>query len=176
MTLFDYHRLQREEAAAWDAAQMEAAVRAQDPGFPERAAALLPSGDYKTHASKDSSLFRQIQELCELWLAATPEQRAFIRSKIDKNRASLLGGFRAEAKLLALETKSDSWLRLSLASIAIDNLNCGDARDVILSVQGLLVTARKIHADWGGLVRGVAALAGPGITALLEDCLRNHPA
>ena len=176
MTLFDYHRLQREEAAGWDAARMEAAVRAQDAGFPERLAAVLPSGDYKTRVSENLRLFQQIQELCEVWLAATPEQRAFIRSKIDKKRAYMLGGFRAEAKRLALETNSESWVRLGLASIAIDDLNCGDARDVILSVQGLLVTARKIHADWGALVRSVAALAGPGITALLEDCLRNHPA
>ncbi len=175
MTLLDYHRLQREEVESWDLSQMEAAVRAQDANFPERMMAVLPSDGDKSPVSRGSPLFEQIRALCELWLAATPEQRTFIRSRMDAKRAHRLGGFRAEAKRLALETSSETWLRLALASLAIENLH-NDARDVILSVQGLFVTARKIHADWGALVRGVAALSGPAVSALLEDCLRNHPA
>jgi hypothetical protein len=174
MTLLDYHRLQRQEVESWDPVQIEDAVRAQDDGFPERVMALVPAEGDKSPISRGSPLFERIQALCELWLAATPEQRTFIRSRMDAKRAYRLGGFRAEAKRLADETKSDSWLRLALASLAIENLN-NDARDVILSVQGLLVASRKIQADWGGLVHGVAALAGPAVSALLEDCLRNHP-
>jgi hypothetical protein len=176
MKLLDYHRLQSEEIAAWDRVQMEAEVRAQDPGFPERIKSLLPVGDYKTPTSEGSVQFQQLRELCEIWLRSTPEQRAFIRSQIDSTQAYLLGGFRKEAKRLAVEQNADVWLRLALASLAIGNLNSGDARDAIMSMNGLLVAARKTHADWGGLVRGVAALAGPGIAAILEDCLRNHPA
>lgn len=174
MTLLDYHRLQREEVVSWDLIQLESAVRAQDTGFPERVTALLPVEGDKSPIAHGSPLFEQIQALCELWLAATPAQRTFIRSRMDAKRAFRLGGFRAEAKRLAIETGSESWLRLALASLAIENLN-SDARDVILSVQGLLVTARRIHAGWGGLVREAAALSGPAVSALLEDCLRNHP-
>lgn len=175
MTLLDYHRLQREEIERWDLVQIESAARAQDASFPERVTALLPSEDEKSRASHGSPLFEKIQTLCELWLAATPEQRTFIRSRINAKRAFRLGGFRAEAKRLAIETGADSWLRLALASLAIENLN-NDARDVILSVQGLLVASRKIQADWSGLVRSVAALSGPAVASLLEDCLHNHPA
>ena len=154
---------------------MEAAVRSQDPDFPARVAELLPSQESKERATEGSPLFTQIRALCELWLAATPEQRTYIRSRMDAKRAPRLGGFRAEAKRLAVETGCGTWLRLALASLAIENLN-NDARDVILSVQSLLVTSRKIQADWGELVRSVASLSGPAVSALLEDCLRNHPA
>ena len=57
MTNLDYHRVQRAEIEGWDPAQMEAAVRVQDSGFPERVAALLPREDYKTPAPQGSAQF-----------------------------------------------------------------------------------------------------------------------
>lgn len=175
MTLLDYHRVQREERARWDPIRLEAAVRAQDPGFPEHVERLLPSQEYKTPAPLGSPLFHQLEDLCGLWLAATEEQRAFIRLKMDSKRAYQLGRFRHQATQEAIVSNSELQLRIALASLAIDDLTSGDARDAILSVQALLKAARQIHADWGQLVRGVGALAGPAMAALLEDCLRNHP-
>lgn len=176
MTNLDYHRLQREERAGWDPVEMEASVRGQDPGFPEHVERLLPSQEHKTPVTAGSPEFQRLQNLCGLWLAATPEQRAFIRSKIDAKRAYQLGSFRHQVTQEAIAGRSEPLLRIALASLAIADMQSGDSRDVILSVQSLLKAAREIHADWGRLVRGVAALSGPGMSALLEDCLRNHPA
>ncbi len=174
MKLLDYHRLKREEAETWNRVQMEADVRAQDPGLPERVATLLPSATDKDPVAEGLPIFQQLQALCELWLQATSEQRAFIRSQVDLKGAYRFGAFRKEAKRLAVEQNAEVWLKLALASLAIENLN-SDARDVIMSVDGLLVASRKIQTDWSALVRNVAALSGPGIAALFEDCLRNHP-
>jgi hypothetical protein len=176
VTILDYHRLQREERAGWDPVRLEAAVRAQDPGFPEHVERLLPSQENKAPVPAGSPRFQQLQNLCGLWLAATAEQRAYIRSKMDSKRAHQLGAFRHQATQQAAAGNSEPLLRIALASLAIDDLSGGDSRDAILSVQALLKAARAIHADWGKLVRGVAALAGPGMAALLEDFLRNHPA
>lgn len=176
MTNLDYHRVQRAEIESWDLAKMEAGIRAQDADFPERVAALLPGEEYKTPAPEGSAQFRKLYDLSELWLAATTEQRAYIRSKMDQKRARQLGAFRAEIRRLAVEDKSEYLLIIALATIAIDNLNCGDSREVILSVQHLLKCSRQIQADWGKIVREVGALAGPAIAALFEDQLRNHPA
>ena len=176
MTNLDYHRLQAEERAGWDPVWLEAAVRGQDPGFPEHVERLLPSQEHKTPVPAGSPEFQRLQNLCGLWLAASAEQRAFIRSKIDAKRAFQLGTFRHHATEQAIAGKSEPLLRIALASLAIADMQPGDSRDAILSVQSLLKAARAIHADWGRLVRGVAALSGPGIAALLEDCLRNHPA
>jgi hypothetical protein len=176
MTNLDYHRVQRAEIEGWDLAKMEAAVCAQDPEFPNRVAALLPGEEFKTPAPEGSAHFRKLYDLSELWLAATAEQRAYIRSKMDQKRARQLGTFRAEIARLAVEDNAEYLLKIALATIAIDNLNCGDSRDAILSVQHLLVCARQTRADWSKIVREVGALAGPAIAALFEDQLRNHPA
>lgn len=176
MTTLDYHRLQREEIEGWDPVRMEAAVRSHDSGFADRVEVVLPGEEFKTPAPQGSAQFRRLYDLCELWLAATPEQRAYIRSKMNWKRAYQLGTFRVEVSRLAVEENSEYLLKIALTTLAIDNLNSGDSRDVILSVQRLLGCARQIHADWGRLVREAAGLAGPGVAALLEDQLRNHPA
>ena len=176
MTNLDYHRLQREERAGWDPARLEAAVRAQEADFPEHVERLLPSQELQAPVRAGSAEFQRLQNLCGLWLAATAEQRAFIRCKTDPKGARRLGAFRHQATQQAITENSEPLLRIALASLAIADLQSGDSRDAILSVQALLKAAREIHADWGRLVRGVAALSGPGMAALLEDCLRNHPA
>src|SRR5215472_4803179 len=117
MTNLDYHRVQRAEIESWDLRKMEATVRSQDPGFPKRVAALLPREDYKTPAPQGSAQFRRLYDLCELWLAATEEQRAYIRSKMDQKRAYQLGSFRAEITRLAVEDNSEYLLKIALATI-----------------------------------------------------------
>ena len=176
MTNLDYHRLQAEERAGWDPVRLEAVVRGQDTGFPEDVDRLLPSQEYKIPVPAGSPEFQRLQNLCGLWLAATAEQRAFIRSKMDATRAYQLGSFRHQATQQAIAGNSEPLLRIALASLAIADMQSGDSRDAILSMQSLLKASREIHADWGRLVRGVAALSGSGMAALLEDCLRNHPA
>ncbi len=175
MTLLEYHRVQLEERAGWNPAEMEAEVRAQDSNFPERVRSLLFSADSPTAMAQGSPAFDHARELCQLWLNATAPQRAFVRAQIDSSSARWLSRFRAEAKRLALNQQPEFWLRLALASLAIDDLH-RDARDAILSVYNLLAASRKTGAPWGELVRGVAELSGPAMAALFGDCLRNHPA
>jgi len=154
MKLLDYHRVHNEERAGWDTAQMEAAVRAQDATFPERIADLAPA------------------ELCRVWLDATAEQRVLIRSRIDRDRVIQLGRFRVEARA----KDSAESLRLALASLAIADLTATDAREAIMSLDALLTAAHRIHADWAALMREQIALAGPALSALMQDHFRNRPA
>jgi len=64
---------------------------------------------------------------------------------------------------------------VAVVSLAIDDFNCGDARDAILALQSLLVAAREIGLDWSALVRSVADISGRGMAPLLLDFLANHP-
>ncbi len=164
--LLDYHRL-------------SAAVRAECADFPERVELLLPPPDEKYFSGKDFNTkdwphYQKLQSLCELYLAGTAAQREYIRSTVTWPRSRQLGLFRKEAREAAVRTKSEELLRLALVSLVIGDLNFSDARDVILSLGLLLVAAREIGADWGGLVRSAGSMAGPGMAPLLLDFLENH--
>ena len=178
--LLDYHRLSAAELEARDAARLEAAVRSECADFPERVELLLPPPDEKYFSgkdfdSKDWPHYQKLQSLCELYVAGTAAQREYIRSTLTRPRSRQLGLFRKEAREAAVRTKSEELLRLALVSLVIADLHYSDARDVILSLGALLVAAREIGADWGGLVRSAGSMAGPGMAPLLLDFLANHP-
>ena len=175
MKLLDYHRLKAAELEARDAVRLESAVRCECAEFPERVELLLPPAEEEFLSREGWPHYRKLYSLCELYLAGTASQREFIRSRINWRRAYQLALFRAEAKEAAIRTKSDELLRLAVVSLAIDDFNCGDARDAILVLGSLLVAAREIGLDWSALVRSVACVSGPGMAALMQDSLRNRP-
>jgi hypothetical protein len=175
LTILDYHHLKASEVAARDPARLESAVRSERADFPEHVESLLPPADERYLKREGWPHYQKLHRLCELYQAGSPAQREFIRSKMNWNRAFQLALFRAEAREVAVRTKSEELLRLSIVSLAINDFTCGDARDAIVALGSELGAARKIGLDWSALVRGVAGISGPGMAALLQDFLGNHP-
>lgn len=175
MTILDYHYLKAGEVAARDPARLESEVRSERADFPEQIESLLPPADERYLKRAGWPHYEKLHRLCELYRASSPAQREFIRSKMNWNRAFQLALFRAEAREAAVSTKSEELLGLALVSLAINDFTCGDARDTIVALGSELVAARKIGLNWSALVREVAGTSGPGMAALLQDFLRNHP-
>jgi hypothetical protein len=175
LKILDYHRLAADERQARDPAQLESTVRLESHDFPERVESMLPPLGERHLTRKGWPHYENLHSLCELYLTGTDSQREFIRSKMDRNRAFQLDLFRAEAKEVAVRTQSEELLRLAILSLAIADLNCGDARDVIMALGSLLKAAREVHLDWSAVVLSIADVSGPGMTALLTDFLGNHP-
>jgi len=176
LTILDYHRLKASEVKARDPARLESTVRSERADFPEHSESLLPPAGERHLTREGWPNYQKLHSLCELYQAGTAAQREFIRSQVNWNRAYQLGLFRVEATEAAVRTKSEELLRLAVVSLAIDDFTCGDSRDAILSVGSLLLAARKIGLDWSALIHGVAAISGPGMAALFQDFLTNHPA
>lgn len=175
MKLLDYHHLKNAELQRRNAKRLEAAVRAECADFPERVELLLPPPDEKYPDREDWPHYQKLLSLCQIYLAGTDSQREYIRSRINGARARQLGLFRLEARAAAVRTKSEELMRLALVSLVINDFQCGDARDAIVSLGSFLLASSEAGLDWGALVRGVAPTAGPGMAALLLDFLANHP-
>jgi hypothetical protein len=175
LTILDYHRLKARELKASNPVRLESVVRAESANFPEDLESLLPAPEEKYLTRQGWPHYLKFHSLCELYLSGTAAQREFIRSKMNWNRAFQLALFRAEAREVAVRTKSEAMLRLAVVSLAINDFVCGDARDMIVSLAPLLKAAREIDADWSTLIRGIADVSGPGVAALLKDFLKNHP-
>jgi len=175
LKIFDYHRLKADELQARDPTRLESRVRLECHNFPERVESLLPPLGERHLTREGWPHYQKLHSLCELFLTGTASQREFIRSRIDWNRAFQLGLFRAEAKAVAVSTRSEDLLRLAGLSLAISDFNCGDARDAIVALGSLLKAAREVHLDWSALVLSIADISGPGMAALFKDFLGNHP-
>jgi hypothetical protein len=179
MTNLDYHRVRAEETKTWDAAELEAAARTRDVTFPEKVAALLPGPkDWLTAKISSvtlSPVAANLIELCELYLAGTPDERVFMRSRIDLASGKAFMGLGVRQAVVGMREKSEYAIRLGVIAHAIDDLASGDARDTLVRLTLLWHAAKRIGADANAVFLAVAAIAGPAFSALLEDWVKRHP-
>ncbi len=178
-TLLDYHRLRDSEVKSWNLAALEEAVRSQNPTFPERVKALLPEPEEKFSGDRLTiqrcPLHSKLTELCELYLSSTPEQRTFIRTRIDKRLGGKMQGFGFRAAVLGARQKSEHTIRLGLVAHAIEDLATGDVRDNLCLLTVLFNAAKRFGSDPAVLFQEVAGMAGPAMSAVLRDYLNRHP-
>jgi len=174
--LLDYHQLRSEHTRGWDPAALEVAARVADPGFPERVRVLLPATDAHFPADPGGPLTpldETLWRLCELYRAASPEQRTFIRAQVGKPLANKLQAFAIRMMTLGVNDGSLEELRLGLVAHAIEDLAAGDVRDTLCMLAPIVHAARQIGADEVALFDEVAALAGPAMAAVLRDYVRR---
>ena len=178
MKLLDYHRLHREETESWNLSALEQTALAQDATLPERLMPLLPwseerfSGDLVT--IDRSPLFEKLASLAQLYLRATPEQRTYIRSRLNWKAAEKLESFGIRAAALGVREHSPEMVRSGLAAFAAGDIG-PDAREILMSVALLFHCANRCGFDAQSLFQEAAAISGPGMAALLLDFL-NRPA
>jgi hypothetical protein len=179
MTTLDYHKLRTEEKKTWNPAELEAAARTRDVTFPVKVAALLPGPkDWltaKISSVELSPVSVKLIELCELYLAGTPEERVFMRSRIDLASGKAFMGLGVRQAVVGMREKSASVIRLGVVAHAIDDLASGDARDTLVHLTLLYHAANRIGADANALFLAVAEIAGPAFSALLEDWVKRDP-
>lgn len=179
MTTLDYHGLRFEEEKAWNPAELDAAARKRNATFPEQVAELLPgpkdwlTGKISSVAPSPAAL--KLIELCELYLTGTPEERVFMRSRIDQASGKAFLGLGSRQAVAGMREKSERAIRLGVIAHAIDNLASGDARDTLVHLTLLHHAAKRIGADATTLFREVAAISGPAFSALLEDWVTRDP-
>jgi len=179
MTTLDYHKLRIEEKKTWNPAALETAARTRDATFPEKVAERLPGPrDWltaKISLVELSPVSENLLELCELYLAGTPDERVFMRSLIDITSGKAFMGLGVRQAVIGMREKSEPAIRLGVVAYAIDDLASGDARDTLVRLTLLWHAAKRIGADANALFLEVAAIAGPAFSALLEDWVKRHP-
>jgi hypothetical protein len=179
MTTLDYHKLRIEEKKTWNPALLEAGARKRDSTFPEKIASLLPGPkDWLTAKISSvtlSPVAAKLIELCELYLAGTPDERVFMRSRIDLASGKAFMGLGVRQAVVGMREKSEYAIRLGVIAHAIDDLASGDARDTLVRLTLLWHAAKRIGADANAVFLAVAAIAGPAFSALLEDWVKRHP-
>jgi len=179
MTTLDYHKLRIEEKKTWNPALLEVGARKRDSTFPEKIASLLPGPkDWLTAKISSvtlSPVAAKLIELCELYLAGTPDERVFMRSRIDLASGKAFMGLGVRQAVVGMREKSEYAIRLGVIAHAIDDLASGDARDTLVRLTLLWHAAKRIGADANAVFLAVAAIAGPAFSALLEDWVKRHP-
>jgi len=179
MTNLDYHKLRIEEKKTWNPAELEAAARERDATFPKKVAERLPAPkDWltaKISSVEPSPAAGKLLELCELYLGGTPEERVYVRSRIELPSGKAFLGLGRRQAVLGMREKSEHAIRLGVVAYAIDDLASGDARDTLVYLTLLWHAAKRIGADANALFLEVAAIAGPAFSALLADWVKRDP-
>jgi len=179
MTNLDYHKLRIEEKKTWNPPELEAAARKRDAAFPEKVAERLPAPkDWltaKISSVEPSPAAGKLLELCGLYLGGTPEERVYMRSRIELPSGKALLGLGRRQAVLGMREKSEHAIRLGVIAYAIDDLASGDARDTLVYLTLLFHAAKRIGADANALFLEVAAIAGPAFSALLADWVKRDP-
>jgi hypothetical protein len=179
VTNLDYHRVRSEETKTWNPAELEAAARKRDATFPKKVAALLPGPkDWltaKVSSVEPSAAADKLIELCELYRAGTPEERVYIRSRIEHPSGKAFLGLGRRQAVVGMRQKSIDAIRLGVVAHAIDDLASGDARDTLVYLTLLWHAAKRIGADADALFLEVAAIAGPAFSAVLGDWVKRDP-
>ena len=109
-------------------------------------------------------LFGPIDEICDLYLAASPEQRAEIRRAVKAIKASNALGdalyYYPMAAALQLQFTQDAqWLLKGLASVAINDFPYSHQQDLKARVYDLILTAMDLGVDAVAHLRTVAEIA-----------------
>ncbi len=180
MDLINCHRLRRQEIDSWNPAEIEQAAIAQDAGFPARVQALLPNDEERfTDNLRDpvrGPLFERMAELSRLYLACSPPQRVYIRSRLTNRTgprarvkaAGKLESFSLRVAVIGLREKSADLMKTGLAGFAIADIG-SDARETLMSLTLVWHAAKAMPADATGLFREIAAISGPAFGSMLMD-------
>jgi hypothetical protein len=120
--------------------------------------------------------FERCLELCELYRAATPVQRSWVRSRIDHGIGGKLGLFGLRAAVLGARRRSVDLVRAALIAFAIADLTEGDIRDVLIGFSLVVHCAALAGADVPALLRETGALGGPAMQILYEEWAQRYPA
>lgn len=176
MKLLDYHHLRAAEVKGWDRVRMEQEMTRDHPVFARDVERLLPrvrepyAPDKLIHVTRDQA-FDNIAALCERYRIGSDAERVYIRSRVDRTSAGLMGLFGLRAAILGARQHSRELIRLGLIAFAIADLEEGDVRDTLISVTVLFHCARLAVGaeDAGILFRETAALSGPAMKVLLGE-------
>lgn len=184
MDLLEYHRTHRQEQDSWDLEAIDRAAREQDASFPGRVQTLLDGADQRftddLRTVVRGPLFEKLEALSRLYLASSPEQRVFIRSRLIRRRdkseethhnrqiASRLESFGLRAAVIGMREHSVEMVKVGLAGFAITDLE-SDVRETLMSITVLFHAAKSLDADAAALFREVAAISGPAFSAVLTD-------
>ena len=177
LKLLDYHRLRREEERAWDrprlreeaGAEFVAAIESRLPRYTEP---WRP--DHLIHFTRDAQ-FEQCLELCGLYRGATPVQRTWVRSLMDRGLGGRLGLFGLRAAVLAAREHSAELARASLVAFAAIDLAEGDIRDTLIGFTLIVHCARLAGVDVPAMLRETAAIAGAAMRVLYEEWAADFP-
>lgn len=125
-------------------------------------------------------MYTFLDELCPIYLGASPQQRSEIRSAVS-DKEGLWSGlinyvYRAARGLQASNDKE--WLRLGLAAISIEDCSI-DFRDTLMALAELYVAAEKAGIDPEPQFREVAELSNDqvprgGMTSVSEILSEFH--
>jgi hypothetical protein len=109
---------------------------------------------------------RQIESLCNEYLAATEEHRVKLR-QVATNGWSLLH-YADRMAIRAMRTKDPGWIRLGLTSLVLESAR-SDPRETIMCLATLYHAALYIGADFGHLSDEAARTATPGIAHYIQQ-------
>jgi hypothetical protein len=179
MTTLDYHRIRAEEKKSWNLAEIETGARTREQTFPERVGQLLP-GPQDWLTAKISSVepcpvAAKLIELCQLYLGGTPEERLFIRSRIDLPSGKAFMSLGIRQAVVGIREKSENAIRLGVVAYAIDDLASGDARDTLVRLTLVYHAAKRIGLDANAMLRDIATISGSAFSALLLDWVKRDP-
>jgi hypothetical protein len=180
MKLLDYHRLRRAEVVSWDRERLKEEAIRNDPEFlPELERLWLTEGkkyapDMLVNVPRDEA-FERISRICELYRDGMESRRVYIRSRVNQQCTFRFEGFGLRAAVIAAREHSLEMMRLALIAFAITDLECSDAREILMSAPILFHSARLAGGDALVLFDEAAHLSGPGMAALFRDFARRHP-
>ena len=171
LELLDYHRLRHEEEASWDCAQL---AREAGGAFITAAEPLLPTHDepwapHKLVRFTREPWFDRCIELCDLYGAATPVQRTWLRARIDRKIGGKMGLFALRASILGARQHDPALARAALIAYAIADLVEGDIRDTLIGLSLIAHCATLSGAGTPALFQEVAAMAGPALNILYRE-------
>jgi hypothetical protein len=174
-----YHDLRRLELEAYKSNEVDSIIQPQDATFEDRCRQLMP--DTSNQIPVDlitvdwTPLDSKLTQLCETYIQASAEQRAFLRFKITADQGWVLNLYSRRMAVFGLRTGSEETIRNGLVAHAIENLAAGDVRDNIVALTLLFHAANRCSLDPFRLFSEIAEISGPAISALLKDYLKRDP-
>lgn len=113
----------------------------------------------------DEELLPVLDELCDSYLAAVPDQRHDIRSFLEHKTAVLMAfyGYIGRAERLLSSSRDVRWLRRGLAAASIDDMRT-DWRDTKVALSGLYHAAVAAGIDPQLHFAEVAAMSNTALT------------
>lgn len=108
----------------------------------------------------EAEAYSFFDELCDLYLETTPEQRAEIRNMIGTHRSMLdeLSEYRWHAIGKFESTRGPEWVERALASVSIEDMRV-DYRDNLVDMGELFIQAHNAGLDAPALFERVASIS-----------------
>jgi hypothetical protein len=123
------------------------------------------------HARDYTKLFTAVDPLIEVFVAASPSDRARVSPRLNRYALGILRTFASSMPVLAVRRESPMLITQGLRALAIIGA-AYDVRDLLFDVAMLYHAATKLGIDTPQLFQEVASLA-PSVT--LQDAMRSFP-